>query len=119
MGQARWKAQGQWQEAGEERQEIMIYKRGDVYWYKFMFDGQVIRQTTKQGNDKVARRMESAERIRLANERDERKAATDRLNCQQVLRCPECERCWSASLLRLQHRDKAFASSSRPSTSRP
>ena len=38
----------------------MIYKRGKIYWYKFMWNGELIRESTKQGNDKVARSMESA-----------------------------------------------------------
>ena len=45
---------------------MSIYKRGDVYWYKFMWKGQVIRESTKQGNDKVARQMEAAHRTSLA-----------------------------------------------------
>lgn len=63
----------------------MIYKRGcdkngpngtcskvsarrscGVYWYKFMWDGKLIRESTKQGNDKVARQMEAAHRVALA-----------------------------------------------------
>jgi integrase len=44
----------------------MIYKRGNVYWYKFMWNGRLVRETTKQGNDKVARQMESAHRTALA-----------------------------------------------------
>lgn len=63
----------------------MIYKRGcdkkglnntcskcgerrscGVYWYKFMFKGTLIRESTKQGNDKVARQMEAAHRVALA-----------------------------------------------------
>jgi integrase len=44
----------------------MIYKRGKVYWYKFMWNGRAIRQSTKQGNDKVARQMEAAHRTSLA-----------------------------------------------------
>jgi hypothetical protein len=44
----------------------MIYKRGDVYWYKFMWLGKLIRESTKQGNDKVARQMEAAHRTSLA-----------------------------------------------------
>jgi integrase len=70
---------------------MSIYKRGGVYWYKFMLDGQLVRKSTKQGNDKVALQLESAERTRLAKERDERKAAIERLNCREVLRCPECQ----------------------------
>jgi integrase len=45
---------------------MSIYKRGDVYWYKFMWNGQSIRESTKQGNDKTARKMEAAHRTRLA-----------------------------------------------------
>lgn len=44
----------------------MIYKRGKFYWYKFMWQGRLIRESTKQGNDKVARQMESAHRTSLA-----------------------------------------------------
>ncbi len=44
----------------------MIYKRGNVYWYKFMWNGQLVRESTKQGNDKVARQMEAAHRTALA-----------------------------------------------------
>ncbi len=45
---------------------MSIYKRGDVYWYKFMWQGKLIRESTKQGNDKVARQMEAAHRTALA-----------------------------------------------------
>jgi integrase len=37
-----------------------------VYWYKFMWQGKLVRESTKQGNDKVARQMESAHRTSLA-----------------------------------------------------
>jgi integrase len=44
----------------------MIYKRGKTYWYKFMWQGKLIRESTKQGNDRLARNMESAHRTSLA-----------------------------------------------------
>ena len=28
-----------------------IYKRGEVYWYKFMWQGRTVRESAKQGND--------------------------------------------------------------------
>lgn len=37
-----------------------------VYWYKFMWQGKLIRESTTQGNDKVARQMEAAHRTSLA-----------------------------------------------------
>jgi hypothetical protein len=33
---------------------VGIYKRGEVYWYKFIWQGRSVRESTKQGNDKVA-----------------------------------------------------------------
>src|SRR6266446_3632957 len=45
---------------------MSIYKRGGVYWYKFMWHGRLVRETTKQTNDKVARQMEAAHRTSLA-----------------------------------------------------
>ncbi len=45
---------------------MSIYKRGEVYWYKFMWIGKLVRESTKQGNDKVARQMEAAHRTSLA-----------------------------------------------------
>jgi hypothetical protein len=45
---------------------MSIYKRGEVYWYKFMWQGKLIRESTKQGNDKVAWQMEAAHRTSLA-----------------------------------------------------
>ena len=44
----------------------MIYKRGRIYWYKFVWEGETIRESTKQGSDKVARQMEAAHRTSLA-----------------------------------------------------
>jgi integrase len=43
-----------------------IYKRGDVYWYKFQWQGKSVRESSKQGNDKVARQMEAAHKTSLA-----------------------------------------------------
>lgn len=65
----------------------MIYKRGRIYWYRFMWQGQLIRETTRQGNDKVARQMEAAHRTSLAKGevgiREKRLVPTLRQFCQQ------------------------------------
>jgi len=43
-------------------------KRGacGAYWYKFMWNGKLVRESTRQGNDAVARQMEAAHRTSLA-----------------------------------------------------
>src|SRR6266404_752924 len=80
MGKEGRQAKGPRQEG-----ETVIYKRGcnikglngacskcgergacGVYWYKFMWQGKLVRESTKQGNDKIARQMESAHRTSLA-----------------------------------------------------
>jgi integrase len=40
---------------------MSVYKRGDVWWYKFRFGGQVIRESSKSGSKTVAK---DAERMR-------------------------------------------------------
>jgi len=45
---------------------MAIFKRGRVYWYHFIFNGQHIQESTKQGNPRVARQIEAARRTQLA-----------------------------------------------------
>jgi integrase len=44
----------------------MIYKRGRIYWYKFTFKGEAIRESSRQKNQNTARQMEAAHRASLA-----------------------------------------------------
>lgn len=37
----------------------MVYKRGNIWWFKFVFNGQLISRTTRQTNKKVAAAMEA------------------------------------------------------------
>jgi integrase len=66
---------------------VGIYKRGEVYWYKFMWQGCMVRESSKQGNDKVARQMEAAHRTSLAKGevgiRDKKPVPIMRLFCEQ------------------------------------
>src|SRR5206468_1614418 len=50
----------------QKEETVSTYKRGDIYWYKFMWHGEIVRESTRQGNDKVARNMEAAHRSALA-----------------------------------------------------
>ncbi|MGI4981300.1 MAG: tyrosine-type recombinase/integrase [Janthinobacterium lividum] len=45
---------------------MSIFKRGTVYWFHFLFNGEHIQRSTKQGNPRVARQMEAAHRTVLA-----------------------------------------------------
>jgi integrase len=45
---------------------MSIYKRGSIYWYKFMWNYKLVRASTKQRNDRVARQMEAAHKTSLA-----------------------------------------------------
>jgi integrase len=44
---------------------MSIYKRGDVWWYKFRFAGQMIRESSKSGSKTVAKEAERARRREL------------------------------------------------------
>jgi integrase len=43
-----------------------IFKRGSVYWYHFLFNGEHIQKSTKQGNPRTARQIEAAYKTALA-----------------------------------------------------
>lgn len=45
---------------------MSIFKRGRVYWYHFLHDGQHIQKSTKQRNPRTARQIEAAHRTALA-----------------------------------------------------
>jgi hypothetical protein len=51
----------------QESEKMSVFKRGHIYWYKFMWNGELIRESTRQGNDRKARNIESAHRAALAN----------------------------------------------------
>ncbi len=45
---------------------MAVYKRGNTWWYKFTFGGELIRHSTKQTNKRVAQQMEAAHKTALA-----------------------------------------------------
>jgi hypothetical protein len=45
---------------------MAIFKRGKIYWFHFLFEGQHIQESTKQSNRSAARQIESARRTALA-----------------------------------------------------
>ena len=45
---------------------MSLYKRGETWWYEFVFGGERIRESTKQGNKRTAEQIEAAHRTQLA-----------------------------------------------------
>jgi integrase len=45
---------------------MSVFKRGQVYWYHFFFNGNHVQASTKQHNPRVARNIEAAHRTSLA-----------------------------------------------------
>ena len=45
---------------------MAVYKRGKVWWYKFAWNGESVRESTKQTNKRVAEQMEAAHKTSLA-----------------------------------------------------
>ena len=45
---------------------MSLFKRGNVYWFHFLFDGRHVQRSTKQGNARTARQIEAAYRTALA-----------------------------------------------------
>src|SRR5215471_5196918 len=45
---------------------MAVYKRGKIWWYKFNWNGESIRESTKQSNKRVAEQIEAAHKTSLA-----------------------------------------------------
>ena len=45
---------------------MAVYKRGEVWWFKFVWNGELIRASTKQGNKRLAEQMEATRKASLA-----------------------------------------------------
>ena len=45
---------------------MAVYKRGNVWWYKFFWNGERIRASTKQSNKRIAEQIEVARKAALA-----------------------------------------------------
>ncbi len=45
---------------------MAIYKRGDTWWFKFKWNGELIRESTKQGNQRIAGQIEATRKTALA-----------------------------------------------------
>lgn len=45
---------------------MSLYKRGDVWWYKFTWRGELIRESTKQSNKRVAEQIEAGRKTQMA-----------------------------------------------------
>jgi integrase len=45
---------------------MAVYKRGETYWYKFVFNGKIIRASAKTGNKRTAEQIEAAKKTQLA-----------------------------------------------------
>src|SRR5580658_3068498 len=48
------------------RVAMAVYKRGKVWWYKFTWNGEAIRESSKQTNKRVAEQIEAAHKTSLA-----------------------------------------------------
>src|SRR5262249_4887257 len=57
---------GQSNSYGKEVTKVAVYKRGKKWWYKFVWNGELIRKSTKQANKRTADQMEAAHRASLA-----------------------------------------------------
>lgn len=45
---------------------MAVYKRGRICWYKFVWNGEQVRESTKQSNKRIAEHMEATHKTSLA-----------------------------------------------------
>jgi integrase len=86
---------------------MSIYKRGETWWFKFMLHGQLIRESTDQGNYKVALGKEAARRTSLEAEQEARAKAQRKLKVDAVALCEQCEQ-WFKAADAQEHAGRSF-----------
>src|SRR5258708_8252994 len=91
---------------------MAVYKRGRVWWYKFTWNGEPIRESTKQTNKRVAEQIESAHKTSLAKGevgiRDRKPAATVRQFANTDF-LPFCRSTFAAKLKTLSYYENGTA----------
>jgi len=73
---------------------MSLWKRGETYWYDFVFRGERVRESTHQGNRKAAGDMEAARKTQFAQEYQERERKASELGCEpgDLVTCLYCEK---------------------------
>src|SRR5580658_8466662 len=98
-----------------ERVAMGVYKRGKVWWYRFTWKAEAIRESTKQTNKRVAEQIEAAHKTSLAKGevgiRDRKAAATIRQFAKADF-LPFCRSTFAAKIKTLSylagHRDMSI-----------
>jgi len=63
---------------------MALYKRGGVWWFEFVFNGERIRESTKQGNRRTAEQIESARRNSVSKGRSGNQGSEARSHAERV-----------------------------------
>lgn len=91
---------------------MAVYKRGRVWWYRFTWKGEPIRESTKQTNKRVAEQIEAAHKTSLAKGevgiRDRKPAATIRQFANRDF-LPFCRSTFAAKLKTLSYYENGTA----------
>src|SRR5512146_2661786 len=54
------------EEPGKAEANMAVFKRGKKWWYNFVWNGELIRESTNQSNKRTAEQMEAAHKASLA-----------------------------------------------------
>src|ERR1700722_17275087 len=91
---------------------MAVYKRGKVWWYKFTWNAEAIRESTKQSNKRVAEQIEAAHKTSLAKGevgiRDRTPAATIRQFAKADF-LPFCRSTFAAKIKTLSYYENGTA----------
>ena len=74
---------------------MAVYRRNRVWWYRFTWNGEAIRESTKQTNKRIAEQMESAHKTSLAKGEvglRDRKPAPRSASSPRPISCRSAER---------------------------
>jgi len=73
---------------------MAVFKRGNVYWCNFWFNGDHVQESTGRTNPNEARQVEANRKTQLGDEHKERENKAHKLGCEpeELIRCVGCEK---------------------------
>lgn len=73
---------------------MAIFKRGNVYWCNFWFNGEHVQESTGKTNPNEARQAEADRKAELGEEHKSRERKARKLGCkpEELIRCVGCEK---------------------------
>jgi integrase len=78
---------------------MAVYRRGKVYWFNFILNGEHVQGSTQKRSRKEAKDVEAEHKVGLLEDYKKRKKKAEKINCkpEDLRHCAECEKLFNGA----------------------